>query len=80
MTFGNYCIHIRVNPVKVASNSGVNTGLVFLCTAISPADNPIKCHPAIVLTDHGAARISLTMEKEHIRMFSVDATLITGSL
>jgi len=71
-TFGENCIHIRVNPVKVASNPGVNSRLVFLCTAISPADNPIKRHPAIVLTDHGAARISLAMEKECIRIFSVD--------
>lgn len=62
-TFGEHCIHIGVNPVKVFSNSGVNTWLVFLCTAISPADNPVKRHPAIVLTDHGAARISLTRER-----------------
>lgn len=62
-TLGNYCIHIGVNPVKVLSNSGVNTRLVFLCTAISPADNPIKHHPAIVLTDQGTTRVSLTRKK-----------------
>lgn len=80
MTLGNYCIHIGINPVKVSSNSGVNARLVCLCTAISPADNPIKHHPAIVLTDHGATGISLTMEREHIRAFSADGAFITGSL
>lgn len=64
-TLGADCIHTGVNPVKVLSNSGVNTRLVFLCTAVSPANNPIKRHPAVVLTDHRATGISL-QQKENI--------------
>lgn len=40
-------VHVGLNPRDVSGDSGVHAGLLFLCTAVSPADDPIEHHPAV---------------------------------
>lgn len=62
MAFEMDSIHLRLNPRKVFSDSGVDSRTVFLSTANSPADNPIQSHAVIVFADKRATGISLKMQ------------------